>query len=302
MRSWWQILKISFNEFINDNAIKLSASLSYYTIFSLAPMLIIIISFAGMFFGRDAIQGKIYEQIRGLIGNQAALFIQEIIANIERSKHSVTGAIIGILALLIGATGVFTEIQGSINYIWSVRAKPRKGWLKFIMNRLISFSLVIAFGFILMVSLTMNALMDLLSDRLQLYFHNLAVVLIYTINLALIFVVITITFAIIFKVLPDARIRWRDAFTGAIFTAILFLGGKFLIGLYLGHSKIGLTYGAAASFVILILWVYYSSIILYFGAEFTKVYAIHRGSGIRPSDTSVFIIKKETREVGSSSL
>src|SRR5262249_35125925 len=152
---------------------------SYYTIFSLAPMLIIIISFAGIFFGRDAIEGRIYGQIKDLIGDQAALLIQQIIAGTQQTRHTVTGATIGIIVLISGATGVFSEIQGSINFIWSIRAKPKKGWLKLIINRVISFSLVISCGFILMVSLIINAIMDLLSDRLQLYLHNLAVTSIY---------------------------------------------------------------------------------------------------------------------------
>jgi membrane protein len=302
VRTWLQLLKKSAIEFLNDNAIKLSASLSYYTIFSVAPMLIVIISFAGIFFGRDAIEGKIYGQIKGLIGDKAAVLIQGMIAGIKQTQHTITGATIGIIILVLGATGVFTEIQGSINFIWSVKAKPKKGWLKLIINRVISFSLVISCGFILMVSLILNALMDLLNDRLTLYLHNFAVTTIYIINLCLIFIVIALMFAIIFKVLPDARIRWRDAFAGSIFTSILFLGGKFLISLYLVHSKIGLTYGAAASAVILLLWVYYSSIILYFGAEFTKVYTIDKGSGIRPTDNSVFIIKRESKEIGGSFL
>lgn len=301
LKSWLLLLKKSGIEFLNDNAIKLSASLSYYTIFSVAPMLIVIISFAGIFFGREAVQGKIYDQINGLIGDKAAVLIQGMIAGIQQTQHTITGAIIGIVILILGATGVFSEIQGSINFIWSVRAKPKKGWLKLIINRVISFSLVISCGFILMVSLILNALMDLLSDRLTLYLHNFAVTTIYVFNLGLIFIVIAVMFAIIFKVLPDAHIRWRDAFTGSIFTSILFLGGKFLISYYLGHSKIGLTYGAAASAVILLLWVYYSSIILYFGAEFTKVYAIEKGSGIKPTDTAVFIIKREAKEIQESS-
>lgn len=302
VRTWLQLLKKSVIEFLNDDAIKLSASLSYYTIFSVAPMLIVIISFAGIFFGRDAIEGKIYNQIKGLIGDKAAILIQAMIAGIKQTQHTITGAIIGIIVLILGATGVFSEIQGSINFIWSVRAKPKKGWLKLITNRVISFSLVISCGFILMVSLIINALMDLLSERLAFYLHNFAITAIYVIDIVLIFVVIALMFTIIFKVLPDAHIRWRDAFAGSIFTSILFLGGKFLISFYLTRSRIGLTYGAAASAVILLLWVYYSSIILYFGAEFTKVYAINKGSGITPKDTAVFIIKKEAKELSPSSI
>lgn len=298
----WLLFRSAVEEFINDNGMKLSASLSYYTIFSMGPMLVIIISFAGIFFGREAVQGKLYGEMQGLIGSEAALQIQTIIANIRNSEHSVAGAIIGIILLLIGATGVFHEIQSSINYIWSIRAKPKKGWTKWLLDRLISFSLVLSCAFILLVSLTINALMEVLNERLQRYFENVTVVAFYIMNLLLIFVIITFLFAVIFKVLPDANIRWKDVLVGASFTAVLFMLGKFLIGLYLGNTNIGLTYGTAASVIIILTWVYYSSIILYFGAEFTKVYAIHSGAGIAPRQTAVFIIKREAKEIEKTNL
>ena len=297
IKRWFRIIYRAFREFYADSGMKLAASLSYYTLFSMGPMLVVIISFAGIFFGREAAQGEIYGQIKDLIGPQAALEVQNIIANIQHTDGGVTGAIIGIALLLLGATGVFSEIQSSINYIWSVRAKPAKGWLKILINRLISFSLVISCGFILLVSLVINAVLELLSKELQNYLPHLTVVLFDVINNGLIFTVITILFSIIFKVLPDASIRWKDIFIGAGFTALLFMIGKFLIGFYLGNARIGITYGAAGSIIIIMLWVYYSSIILYFGAEFTKVYAIHNGVGIRPRKTAVFIVKQEVKEI-----
>jgi membrane protein len=302
MANTWKIFKQSVSEFLNDNCIKLSASLSYYTIFALGPMLIVIISFAGIFLGRDAVEGKLYDQIKMLIGSAAAVQVQSIIANLQHSQRSVAAAIIGIILLVLGATGVFTEIQGSINYIWSIRAKPKKGWLKFLTNRLISFSLVISCGFILLVSLIINALMELLNERLQLYFKSVTIVVFYILNLVLIFVIIAALFAIIFKVLPDAVIRWKDAFIGASFTALLFMLGKFLISLYIGKSNVGLTYGAAGSIIVILVWVYYSSLILYFGAEFTKIYSIQHGMGIKPVETAVFIIKQEAKEIGESKI
>jgi membrane protein len=300
MANTWKIFKQSVDEFLNDNCVKLSASLSYYTIFALGPMLVVIISFAGIFLGRDAVEGKLYDQIKLLIGPAAALQVQSIIANLQHSNQTVVAAIIGIVLLILGATGVFTEIQGSINYIWSIRAKPKKGWLKFLMNRLISFSLVISCGFILLVSLIINAIMELLNEKLQLYFKSVTIVVFYILNWALIFVVITALFAIIFKVLPDATIKWRDATVGASFTALLFMLGKFLISLYIGKSNVGLTYGAAGSIIVILVWVYYSSLILYFGAEFTKIYSIRHGTGIKPISTAVFIVKHEAKEIGES--
>lgn len=295
-----QSIKKAGGQFAADNAIKLSASLSYYTIFALAPLLIVIISLAGIFLGPDAVQGKIYGEINDVVGNAAALQIQEIIQNIKATKHTVAGTVIGLVALLVGATGVFTEIQDSINYIWSIKAKPKKGWVKLLTNRLLSFSLIISLGFILLVSLMVNALMDLLSEHLKFYFADATVYIFYALNLVMIFVIISCLFAVIFKVLPDATIKWKDAFVGASLTAILFIIGKFLISFYVGHSNIGVTYGTAASVIIILLWVYYSSIILFFGAEFTHVYALNYGGGVVPDETAVFIIKQEVKETKTS--
>lgn len=296
-RSIFAVLKSSFHCFIEDNAFKLSASLSYYTIFSLGPLLIIIISLAGVFYGEKAIQGEVSDQIKGLVGNEAALQIQQMIGSIQQSDQGIIAAIIGFVVLFVGATGVFIEMQDSINYIWSVKAKPKKGWLKFIINRLLSFSLIVSMGFILMVSLIASALIDLLNDQLIQYFEQATIYLVYVLNIAVILLVISLLFTVIFKLLPDARIRWRDALEGAIFTAVLFLLGKFAIGFYLGRANLGLTYGAAASIVVILSWVYYSALILYFGAEFTKMNALMRGGGIQPLSTSVFIVKNEAAEL-----
>ena len=292
-----KVFRGATTNFIDDNGLKLSASLSYYTIFAVAPMILMVMALAGIFLGTEAVQGKIYGQINGLVGNSTALEIQNIIKNIQQTHHTTAGSIVGVVILVLAATGVFTEIQDSINYIWSVKAKPRKGWIKMIFNRLLSFSLIISFGFILLVSLLINAVIDLLSDRLKLYFAGITVSLLYIVNIFLLFLIIATLFAIIFKVLPDARLKWKDTFIGAIFTALLFIVGKFLIGFYLGNSSVSTTYGPAASIIILLLWVYYSSIILFFGAEFTQVYARHYGGGIIPNETAVFIIKKEAKEI-----
>jgi membrane protein len=302
VRSLSKALKNAGIGFVNDNAFKLSASLSYYTIFALGPLLIIIISLAGIFFGKEAVQGRIYGQLTDLVGHQSALQIQDIIINIQSSHSTTTGAIIGAAILFIGATGVFTEMQDSINYIWSVKAKPKKGWLKFLINRLLSFSLIVGMGFILLVSLIVSAILTLLSDRLMRLLPNYTVALFEVVNTAIILIVISALFTVIFKILPDAIISWKDALMGALLTAVLFLTGKFLIGYYIGRSNLGVTYGTAASIIILLTWVYYSAMILYFGAEFTKMYALQTGSGIKPKQTAVFIIKKESKEVPTSYL
>ncbi len=288
--------------FVDDNAFKLSASLSYYTVFALCPVLIIIISLAGIFFGQDAVQGQIYSEINDYVGSDVALQIQSIISSIQEKEVGTIGAIVGTIILVVGATTVFTEMQDSINYIWSVKAKPKRGWLKFLKNRLLSFSLVLGMGFILLVSLVINALLGLLSHQLINFFPEYTLYLFNTINSSIILVVIISLFTVIFKVLPDAIIAWKDAFIGAILTATLFLLGKFLIGYYVGKLNLGLTYGTAASIIIILLWVYYSAFILYYGAEFTKMYALQAGHGIRPKDTAVFIIKKESTEIPESHL
>ncbi len=294
---FFSVVKESATGFIEDNAFKLSASLSYYTVFSMGPLLIIIISLAGIFYGEEAVRGEIYEEIGGMVGSGAAKQIQDIIGNIQQSDQGVIGAVVGAILLVVGATGVFVEMQSSINYIWSVKAKPKKGWLRLLTNRLLSFSLIISMGFILLVSLILSAALDVLSDRLMAYFEGMTVFFFNALNMAMVIIVIAALFVVIFKVLPDAHIRWRDAFIGAIFTSVLFLLGKFAISFYLGRSNLGTTYGAASSIVVILSWVYYSASILYFGAEFTKVYAVKMGGGIRPDKTAVFIVKQESAEM-----
>jgi membrane protein len=292
---YWDAVKKAALDFNDDNGFKLSASLSYSTLFAVGPLLIVVISLTGIFFGQSAVEGRIYEQIKDLVGSHTAIQIQDIIKNIQQSRHTIAGAVIGGGVLLLAATGVFTEIQGSINYMWSIQSKPKKSWLKFLLDRLLSFSLIVGFGFISLVSLVINGLMDVLSGHLKAYFSHFTVYVFYTVNILLTLAAIIFLFTIIFKILPDAIVRWRDAIAGAIFTGSFFMGGKFLIGLYLGNSNIGATYGAATSIVVILTWVYYSSIILYFGAECTKTYAANRQSRIRPSETAVLIVKREVR-------
>ncbi|HEX8316407.1 MAG TPA: YihY/virulence factor BrkB family protein [Flavisolibacter sp.] len=298
----WRIIARTGENFSEDNCMKLAASLSYYTIFAMAPLLIIIISTVGSIFGRDAVQGTVYTELRGLVGNEAALQIQEIIANLQNSHNTALGAIVGIIILIVGATGIFTEIQSSINFIWSVKAKPRKSWLKYLINRGLSFILVLTLGFLLVVTLIAGILLEVLDDKLARLFPNATVYLLNTLNIALPLVTITSLFLVIYKVLPDAVISWRDALIGSVFTALLFLAGRYVINLYLGKSGLGVTYGAAASIVIILSWVYYSSVILYFGAEFTRAFALETGHGIKPKTTAVFILKQEAKEIPPSRL
>lgn len=293
--SGWSLLKSTYIEFDDDNAIKLSASLSYYTIFSLPPLLIIIMSISGFFFGQEAVRGRFFIQINGLVGNEAALQIQETIKNIELSNNGVLATIFGGIMLLIGASGVFAEIQSSINFIWGLRAKPNKGLIKFIKNRLMSFSMIASVGFLLLVSLMINTLMDVINARLVNFFPDVTVYLFYILNILIVFGTTTILFAVIFKTLPDGYIVWKDAIIGSCFTSFFFMLGKFAIGFYLGSTTIASAYGAAGSIIIILIWVYYSAILLYFGAEFTKVYSRAHGKKIIPKEYA-FEIKKEIFE------
>jgi len=292
----WRIFRKAAIEFNDDNAIKLSASLSYYTIFSLPPLCIIILSVTGLFFGREAVTGQFYGQINGLVGNEAASQIQETIKNMELSDSSTFAAIVGVIVLLIGASGVFAEIQSSINFIWGLKAKPKKGFKKFVKNRLMSFSMIGAMGFLLLVSLMINTVMDVLNHRLVKHFPNATVILFYILNILIVFAIITFLFSIIFKTLPDGKLAWKDTLIGSGVTAILFMIGKLCISLYLGSSTVATAYGAAGSVIIILVWVYYSAIILYYGAEFTKVYSKLYGQKIIPNDYAVEI-KKEVFEI-----
>jgi membrane protein len=301
LKDTWSILKQSFSDFIDNKVVKLSAALAFYTIFSLPAMLIIVISVSDIFYGRAAIEGTLYHQISEFVGNEAALQIQQTIRGAALSQGSYFATIVGIITLLFGATSVFSEIQDSINYIWKLKPKPKKGkgFLKLIVNRLLSFSLVISLGFLLLVSLLINGLMDAFINRLTHMFPDLTVIAVYSFNVLLTFGITSLLFGMIFKVLPDARISWKHVRAGAFTTAILFMLGKFLIGYYLGHSKLSSTYGTAGSVIVMLLWVYYSAMILYFGAVFTHVYAAHSGTRIYPNSYAVWVQEIEV-ESGKS--
>ena len=295
------ILAKTASAFVDDNALKLSASLSYYTIFSVGPLLLVIISLSGIFLKKEDVEGRLFAELAEVVGPDAASQLQTIISSAQNSGAGTTGAIIGLIILFIGATGVFTEMQSSINFIWSVKAKPKRGWLTFLINRLISFSLVIGLGFLLLVSLTIDALLTLLNRKLAENFNFDPQFMSFA-NTVAILAIVTLLFAVIYKVLPDAIISWKDAWIGSIFTAGLFFAGKSIIGYYLVRANLGVTYGTAASIIIILTWIYYSSAILYFGAEFTRMFALHSGAGIRPKSTAVFIIKSEAKEIPTSRL
>lgn len=291
----WKSIKQSFADFFANNTLKLSAALAYYTIFSLPGLIIIVVWVSDIFYGHAAIEGTVYGQIAGLVGRDAALQIQDTIRAATLSTESNFATIVGLITLIIGATSIFGEIQDSINTIWRLKAKPKKGrgWLKLLVNRLLSFSIILSLGFLLLVSLIVNGVMEILIDGLTRSFPETQVILAYIVNLLLTYFITAFLFGLIFKVLPDAKIRWRHVRAGAFTTAFLFMAGKFLIGFYLGHSKMSSAYGAAGSIIVILLWVYYSAMILYFGAAFTRAYAINSGSHIYPNNYAVWIEQVE---------
>lgn len=295
----FEFIKEVFTEFGNDKALKLSAALSYYTIFSIAPLLIILISVTGFFFGREAIEGELYLQLNDLLGSAGALQLQEMIRKVHLSENSRLANIISIVVLVIGATSIFAEIQDSINHIWNLKSKPKRGLLKMVLNRLLSFSLIVSLGFLLIVSLTISALITGLSHKLERILPYVDVYLIDILDNILTFIITAFLFSVIFKVLPDAKVKWKDTGVGAIVTSLLFMVGKFLIGFYISQSNLADAYGAAGSVIVIMVWVYYSAVILYFGAEFTQVYALRYGGKIYPNEYAVWI-RVEEREIGKT--
>ncbi len=292
----WKVLKNAFTGFLDNKVLKLSASLAYYTIFSLGPLLIVILYTCGKIFGREAVEGGIYGTIEDFVGSDTAIQLQEIIKNAAITGSGLS-AIIGVITLLIGATTVFAEIQDSINTIWNLKPKPGKNtWWMLIKIRLLSFGVIGSLGFLLLVSLGISALVESLNDRLKIQFPDVALVFFYVLNLVISFLVTTSLFAVIFKVLPDAKVKWSDVLAGSFATALLFMLGKLAISYYISKTNIGSTYGAAGSLVVLMVWVYYSSTILYFGAEFTKAYAVNFGKSIYPNKYAIVATTVEVEQ------
>lgn len=280
-RSWWNLLKQTGGNFIADKAPQLGAALAYYTVFSLAPLLVIVLWIVGMVFGQEAAQGQISQQLHQFLGPQGAEGVETMIEYADQPGAGVAG-IAGIVALLFGASGVFGQLQTSLNSIWEVEPKPR-GVLGMIKDRFWSFAMVLGIGFLLLVSLVVSAALAAVTT----FLGNVLPIpeaVAQGLNFVVSFAVIAMLFAMIFKLLPDVEIAWSDVWIGAAFTALLFTIGKFAIGLYLGHSAVSSTYGAAASIVIVLLWAYYSSQILFLGAEFTQAYARMYGSRIEPAE------------------
>ena len=279
MLTWWTLLKEAFEKWSADKAPRLGAALSYYTVFSLVPLLVLTISIAGLVFGTEAAQQAIMTQIESLVGPQSAAAIKQMLEIAQRPSSGALASAIAVVTLLLGASGVFAQLQDALNTVWGVEPKAGRGLWGTIKDRLFSLMAVLGTGFLLLVSLVLSAALAAFGKMFQgrLPGHE---GLLHLADLAISFGVITLLFAMMFKLLPDAKIAWRDVWIGAGLTSVLFTVGKFAIGMYLGKADVGSAYGAAGSLVILLVWVYYSSQILLYGAEFTSVYANRYGSRI----------------------
>lgn len=283
-KTFFAILKTTAKQWWKRDPFKESAVIAYYSIFALPGLLVIIISLAGYFFGKEAVNGQITGQITAVMGTETALQIQDIIAKATRSRNSVWATIIGITTILIGATGVFVEFQKSLNNIWKVRAKISKsGILSYLKTRLFSFGIIIAIAFILIISLVISAALTALGNWITQYFSTLILVVLQLLNFLVSLGILALLFAVMFKFFPDAQIKWKHVWVGSFVTALLFEMGKFALGLYFGQANPGSGYGAAGSIILILLWVSYSSMIVFFGAEFTHIYA-EKTDGMVPPD------------------
>ena len=278
MKKYVTLFKQTITEFVEDKVPRLGAALAYYTIFSLAPLLLIVIAIAGLAFGHDAAQSRIFAQMKGALGPATADGIQQMVSNAGKSKSGGTIAtIIGVITLILGASGVFGQLKDALNTIWDVEPKKGGGIMALIKGRFLSFAMVFGIGFLLLVSLVIDTAIAAVGVYAK---HNLpgGEALWHIAELGLSFCIVTVLMATIFRLLPDLKIEWRDVWLGAALTSLLFVLGKFALGIYFARSAVGSSFGAAGSLVIVLLWVYYSAQILLFGAEFTQVYARSHGS------------------------
>lgn len=283
LKGLWQLLKATYERWYNHDPFVLSAALSYYAIFSLPALIIVVISSSGFLFGKEAVSGELYRQINNLIGKEGALQIQDMVAKASLSKDSWQATVISIITILFSATAVFTQLQNSLNLIWGVKVTPQKAWLNYIISRTFSFGMVAMLGFLLLVSLVVDSVLSAFYHWIIGHLSFVSALVIYLINNLVSLGMFTLFFGVIFKVLPDVKMRWSNVWIGSLFTALLFTLGKLCISYYLSQANPGSTYGAAGSVIVILLWVSYSSLILFFGAVFTHEYSQRFGVGLKPN-------------------
>lgn len=288
VKELWQITKDAGSGFAKHKVLKLSASLCFYTMFSIGPMLFVIIYISGLFWGQKAAGGTVYSQISGVIGEKPAEQVQELIKNAAITNNSFM-AVISILILVFAATTAFNEMHDSINTIWNLRVKKGRGFRQMLKSRLIAFFLISGIGLLLFIFLLVSGLLEGFMHKIREMFPQFSVTLFYLLDILFLLFTVALLFAMIYKILPDAHIKWKDVIAGAIFASLLFMIGKFGFSIYIKNSDLGNSFGSAGSFVILLMWIYYSATMLYFGAEFTKAYALKYGDEISPKSYAVTI-------------
>jgi len=294
-KNGFSLVKEAFQGWMEDGSLELGAALSYYTAFSLAPLLVIAIAIAGLVFGRDAVEGRLFAEIRGLVGPHSAATIQSMIASAGRRGSGALATVVSVVVILFGASGVFGQLQTSLDRIWHVAPKPDRGVRGILRDRFLSFGMVLGVGFLLLVSLVVSAALAAVGAFATGRLPAIAPLL-QAVGFVVSFAVVTALFAMIFRFLPDAKVEWRDVWVGAVVTSLLFTIGRTLIGLDLGRSSVSSSYGAAGSLIVILLWVYYSSQILFFGAEFTKVWAVRYGGRIVPDENAIRVQRVEVKE------
>lgn len=298
MKTIYDLMRQTMTEWSEDKVPRLGAALAFYSVFAIAPLLLIVIAIAGFVFGRDAAQRQIIGQIAGVVGQESGQAIDKILEQASKPASGTLAIVSGVIVLLFGASGVFAQLQDALNTIWEVTPQPGRGWKGMLRDRFLSLSMVLGIGFLLLVSLVMSAGLSAMTGVLG---DSMGALMGQVTNIVVSLAVITALFAMIYKFLPDVKIAWRDVWLGAAATSALFVLGKFLVGLYIGRSSVASAYGAASSFVIILLWVYYSSQILLFGAEFTQVYANRFGSRIEPARGAVPVTSKVRDQQGTPS-
>lgn len=296
LKEIWGLLKNSGSEFIENNSFRLAGALAYVTIFSLPPLLIVVINAAGAIWGEAAASNQLFQQMRSVVGDDAAAQVQTMINNFNRHDSGTLATIVGIGTLVFASTTFFVTLQESLNSIWNIRVKPESSIMYMIKTRALSFGLILSLGLLMLISFVLSAALLIFTNYLQSILPGMALFFIYLLNLLLNLFVISLLFALVFKFLPDAHIRWRDTYVGAFCTALLFLIGKYGISLYIGSSDINSTYGAAGSLIVILVWIYWSSLILFYGAEFTQEYAEKFGRKIMPKAHAVRFTWSEVHE------
>ena len=294
IKSQFVLLKKAASLWSASKASRLGAALAFYTVFSIAPLFVIVLAIAGFLFGAEAARHQLFDQVNGLVGEKGGEAIQAMVAAADKPKTGVLATVLALGTLFVGATTVFVQLQDALNTVWNVRRLPGRGFVHFVKDRLVSFAIVVALGFLLLVSLVLSAAIAAVGKFLSGFIPANEMVW-QIVNFIASIALISLLFALVFKVLPDVRIQWRDVWVGAVITSVLFNLGKFLLGLYIGKSSVGSAYGAVGSLIIVLLWVYYSSQLVLYGAAFTKVYSDTYGAHLQPVEGAEFVTLKEVK-------